>query len=227
MFGGLGSAAGNIMHGITTAFFWFFVIAAIAICVIFSVLWARKMGRYSRNVIVYQDFGNGKAGFKTTRAGKFRRIKFFFKLFEKGGEYAVETKDGHEIMEASDNDLHDFNGRKCYVVYEKADDRKIYIPISRLELTEDAKKQIFMQIAPADFRGISNTIKQKNEQEMFNTFWDKYKTTIELIIMGLFIFLSIIFIMQYSNHAIDKSGEILLQAKAACPTAIATPSSAP
>jgi hypothetical protein len=127
----------------------------------------------------------------------------------------------------ADTDMMDINGKKGYLCYQKPDDKKILIPIGKFNMTEDSKKQIMSQIAPADFRGTSNVIKMKNEEEMFNSFWDKYKTTIELVVMGMFIFLSIIFIMQYANHTVTEAGKILLQAKQACPTATVLPSSAP
>jgi hypothetical protein len=94
MFGGFSASAGNILHGVTTGLFWFFVVAIIACILIFSILWSKKQARYGNPVIVCRDFGNGKAGFNVTKAGKFHRKKFFMGLFEKGGEFAVETKDG-------------------------------------------------------------------------------------------------------------------------------------
>lgn len=226
IFSGFGSIATNLVHTITSAFFWFFVIVLVAFCIILGILFTRRAGKYAWQVFIYRDYGNGKAGFNTTRAGKFRRKKMFFNLIERGGEFAIECKDGCEIQDASDNDMHFINGKLGYVVYQKADDKRIYLPISKLNLDDASKKQILMQIAPADFRGSSKNIKTKNEQEMMQGI-ERWLPLIEIIAMGLFIFLSIIFIMQYANHAVDKAGELVMQAKMACPTAIATPSSAP
>jgi hypothetical protein len=222
----MGSTAMNLLHTIGNAFMWFFVFVLIAVAIFFAFLITMRAGKYKWQVFVYKDFGNGKAGFNITRAGRFKRQRTLWGLIERGGEYTIECKDKAEIQEACDNDMQFINGRLGYVVYQKADDPKVYIPISKLNLTEDAKRQMLMQIAPANFRSTSKNIKMKNEVEMSKG-WEKFLPLIEIIVMGMLIFLSVIFIIQYASHMVDKSGEILLQAKAACPSVATLPSSAP
>lgn len=106
------------------------------------------------------------------------------------------------------------------MVYRKADDPKIVVPLSAGEIENE---KAILSIAPADYRDASSDIIAGAIKET-ESGWEKYgqlAVTGGIIILG---FLVILMIIQYANHQVDKAGEILKQTAQAIAEASARPS---
>ena len=180
----------------------------------------RKRRKLRYPVLLFTKIGNKKLGVEDSRAGEFKNKEAFFRLWDYGNEWCIKLKDGRKILGASLSDLHDIDGKKGFLVYRKADDPKIVVPLSAGEIENE---KAILSIAPADYRDASSDIIAGAIKET-ESGWEKYgqlAVTGGIIILG---FLVILMIIQYANHQVDKAGEILKQTARAIAEASARPS---
>ena len=188
----------------------------------------RKRHQMKFPVVELTDLGMGKIGFKTLFGGWVKSKTILFGLVEVGGEPVFTLKDGRKVFYTASTDFHDINGRRGLVVIRKTDDPKVLLPLHKGnikdELGEDGnaifdivgkmkigKKNLMMEIAPADFRDVSTNIIESANNETMGKF-DKYLPYLILAGIVAFAFISLILTIQYNKWSITEAKAILLEA---------------
>lgn len=202
----VGGFTGVMFNWLQSIWFWLLIIVAIGGAG-FGGLKIRKSRKLVYPVLLHNKIGNGKEAVTNTWAGEFKNKTWLFGLIDYGSESSFRLKDGRQIFCASLDDLHEINGRMGFECYRKEDDVKIVVPISKVTF---ANEGLVNSIAPADYRDAASAI-VKTAIEETSSSWDKIKGP--LIIAGIIVagLIVILLIVQYSNHQLDKAGEILLK----------------
>jgi hypothetical protein len=220
---------GGMTSSITSGFIgWaksglFWTVGGIIIVIIIFYFYAymSRRGKLKYNCLEVIRFGNGKTGINYMKAGVFKRKRAFFGLIDYGEENCFKVADGREIQGAKTSYLHDIMGKKGFWLMRKADDPKILVPISRVDVDN---LQALLAIAPADYREASVKLFREAQKET-SALWEK---VLPFIAMGLVIVLCIITVIinqQMTNNTVDKVGKILIEG---CQNAQAvTPSGTP
>ena len=178
--------------------FWL-ILGTALITVSFGSLWLRKKAKFHFGTIILTDNGNGKVGMTLTRAGWFRSKKILGGLLDVSGERRLEVKDGRIVQQGSSADFHELNYKTGLILREKADDPKILLPISRVDLNTDSRRMI-MQIAPADYRDACSKIISDAEKEALSK-WETLAQVLVFGFLGVVLLISMILVIQYSKNA--------------------------
>jgi hypothetical protein len=202
------SGVSNIALGwFKSGVFWLILTAVLTLCA-FILLYVNKKRKLKYNCGEIVSFGNGKIGLNMMTAGSFKKNTALFGMWDYGREFRYKTNDGRTIYDASENDLHDINGRKGFLVRRKDGDPKILVPVSRVEWRNE---NLLFEIAPSDFRDASNDIIDSSTKETQG--WaDKYLPYIMIGGIVIFFVITMILASQFFNRTVDKAGQILLQA---------------
>jgi len=218
------TSIGGVVHSLV----YILIIIPLMIGLFFLVLWAVKNRRYIYSILIYRDLGNGKSLWIRRKAGYFKSGKSFFGLMDRTGEERLETKGGWnkpiQIIEStSDNDMIDIDFKKGFMCMQKADDRKILVPIHSVSCSN---LELITTIAAADFRDSANRILQRNEREL-QTNWEKYQPMIAMLVLGIIMLIMLVMVMQFATGAIDTSWANVKLAQAATESAKATATALP
>lgn len=188
------------------------IMIAIAVLMIFGFLFLYRNTKFVYTVLIYRDFGNGKAGFKITKAGKFKKKTTLFGLVDIGGEFEIKCKDGRKIQNISDLDIQDINGKKGYMVMQKPDDPAVLVPITKVK---HEGMEMMMAIAPSDLRDVAVGIIKDADREMMSGF-EKIMPYVSYIVMGIILFICVMVNIQFAQNmhqqAIDGAVKILREA---------------
>jgi len=180
------------------------------------IIW--KNNRYVYPVLVVRGSGLGKVVLEHTKAGKFKKGKVFFNLIDLRGEYELVTKKNQIIANFSDQDMHDINGKKGFIVVQKPDDQKILVPIS---LTRLENMNLIMKIAPADFRDVAVQLKNRSEKEMMSSM-ETFLPYISIMIVGVIAFLIFVVTFQFVSGTLgtlaDKCSSVVHTVTAPLPS---------
>jgi hypothetical protein len=175
---------------------WIAIILPIGISLIFALLYLIRGQKFRYPCILYRDFGNGKGGFKLTRAGKFHKNRALFGLLDLSGELEFVLKDGRKVQMLSDVDMHDINEKKGFLVMQKPDDPLVVVPIQRVQIVND---KMMMDIANSDLRDVGVDIMRRAEREL-QSGWEKAMPYVMYTIMGIIFFISIVAVIQFAQH---------------------------
>jgi len=204
-----GGISGVVFSWLSSFMFWGIFLVAFLFGTI-GLLILKKRRKLKFPVIEITGLGAGKVGLLKHKGGWFRSKTFFFGLWDYGGDELFRLKDGREVQGSSSEDYHDIFGRRGLIVQRKGDDPKILLPISEIELDEDAKHAL-ISIAPGDFRDASTNILRRAENETRGT-WEKILPWIALGGLGIILFICIILIVQMVKNGQAEASKLILEA---------------
>jgi len=179
----------------TSLLFWSLLILALAIVFIIALYIRNKM-RFTFPCLETVSLGQGKISVYISKAGWFKKNRYFFGLLERGGEQELICEDNkRKIFNVSSEDYHEINGKRGVIVKRKDDDPEILVPISKVEV---ANMGLLFKIAPADYRDAAVDILEKKRLETMD--WLQRNSPM-LIAVGVFIFglISLIIIFNFAQ----------------------------
>lgn len=197
---------GNLVSWLTTPYFWLQVLIYVALFV-FIVLKIRHKLRLKYQVIELVDYGKGKIGFNTFKAGWYGEKTWFKGLIWKG-RLVLKSESGEQIHEFSTEDYHDINGRRGVVCFRDPTNQDYLVPISSAEVTN---KKLLADIAPASYvdAAVNCFIEGARETKDFK---DKIVTILSLGLGIGFALICLILIVQMIKTAQAEAADMLLQA---------------
>lgn len=208
-FTGMGA---SVLGWMQTGIFWVIISFAFTIgLLLFLVI--RKHFRLKYIVYEIVPFGNGKVGINVTKAGIFKSKSALGGLWDYGSDFKFRLKDNRIILDATSRDMHDFQGKKGFLVTRKPDDTRILVPLTRFKILNN---EVLSEIAPADFRDASvDIIKQANKETMGAL--ERYLPYIMLGGIVIFFVISFMLASQIFNGAMDKALKAQTQSCSAIP----------
>lgn len=182
-------------------------------------------------VVELTDLGQGKIAFRDFFGGWVKSKTMFFGLIEIGGEQIFTLQDGRKVFYTASTDFHEINGRRGLVVIRKTDDPKILMPLHKGEIKNKldnkgnavfdivenmtiGKKNLMMEIAPADYRDVSVNIIESASNETMGKL-DKYLPYLILAGIVAFAFISLILTIQYNKWSITEAKAMVTEASKA------------
>lgn len=197
------------LKAIVNPIIWLFIIIGIILAIwLMLVIRKKKKMRYPAMEIV--DLGNGKTSLNVLRCGWIGR-KIYLKGLWWSGREVMRTNTMEEILEFSEEDYQEVNGKRGVVFYRDPIGRTL-VPIARLKVTN---KELVADIPPAEFVDASINIVRDAERE--TTDW-KEKIVMVALIGGIVIFalVSIIFIVQMIKNSQEKANALIIDAGKIC-----------
>lgn len=191
----LGGMGGAIASWGSSMLFW--VIIAFIIAIIFiGFLYIKKQFSYKFPVCEVVGVGEGKVMLEYSKAGWFKKKKFFFGLIEAGGEQEMRVKRGsRKVQQVSSMDYHEINGKRGLLVKRKDDDPEVLVPLSKFLISNE---KLLSEIAPADYRDAAIDILDEKRKETL-TWWDENKSTLLLAGVIIFSLISLIIIFNFAK----------------------------
>jgi len=178
-FGGIGGMA---MGWATSMLFWG-AIVLLMFGVFIVALIVRQKRRFIFPCLEIVSLGQGKVSIQVTKAGWFKKRRFFFGLLESGGEQELICKDlKRKIHSISSTDYHEINGKRGVICKRKDDDPDVLVPIDNVQF---ADLHLLMRVAPADYRDAAVDILESKRKETMS--WLEKNSPL-LVSIGIFIF---------------------------------------
>lgn len=203
----LAGTTNSIIGFFSNLLFWFvFLVGAVVLGFLF--LYMRKKRKLIYPSFILSHEGNGKMSFFETSAGWFKKKSAFFGLIDYGNEEILKTKQGERIQAGSTVDFHTIKGKRGLIMFRKEDDHKVLVPLTRMEVSN---YQLIADIAPADYRDTSVEIVQAAINETKTTL-ERYLPAIIFGTLIVFCLIAIIIIVQFANHSVDTSKDLILKA---------------
>jgi len=191
----LGGMGGAIVSWGSSMLFWV-IVAVIIFGVFIGFLYIKKQFSYKFPVCEVIGVGEGKVMLENSKAGWFKKKKFFFGLIETGGEQEMRVKrGGRKVQQVSSMDYHDINGKRGLIVKRKDDDPEVLVPLSKFEISNE---KLLCEIAPADYRDAAIDILDEKRKETL-TWWDENKSTLLLAGVIIFALISLIIIFNFAK----------------------------
>lgn len=215
-------------------------ILIVVIFVIFAVLvggflYLRKRKKLIFPAVEFVDLGSGRVNFNflgMKAAGWFGRKSKFFGLWD-SGDKVMKLKTGEYVIDFSEEDFHEVNGRRGIVFYRNPANRQLF-PINDLSLTDNkekvisdkdkvysinnivvSNKDITATIADATFIDEGARLLQENERETTSKL-DKILPILLFIGVIIFALVSIIVITQMVTKGQAKAADVLMNAGKVC-----------
>jgi hypothetical protein len=205
--GSIGDSAMSMFASWGTSIgFWMLIGAATALALWVGLVF-RKRRKFTHNVLLMYDLGNGYFDFKLTTGGWFKSRFTLFNLWDYGPEKRFRTKDMVPIDDVSHNDYRRINGKNGIVAVVNPHDPKFIIPISKFYLHPESKRAL-AEIAPADLRDAACKAIDEVDLEMTSK-WQKIMPYLALGFVGMILIFSILLIAQYGKSNIEKTTEIM------------------
>jgi len=213
-----GGAQKLLFDWILSPFIWFALIF-VFIAATIGFLWIRKRRKLIYDVLEIVDYDSGKAGFNLIRGGWFGKKKFLKGLYDYGEE-RVETQDGDVVLDFSTTDFQEINGKRGIVVTRDPVNPDILAPINKVKTVPIKKvnivgKELFAEIAPADFRAAALDIIEKVDRETA----DWTKQVVQWVLIGatiIFALVAIIVIVQMVKHGQTEAANLITSAGETC-----------
>jgi len=171
-------------------------------------LWLRRQRKLEYECLIFSQVGDGKTSIKLTKAGWFKE-RSLLGLWDYGTEEKIRTKDGRVIFGLTRANMHFFKDKRAIICIEKGDDKKVLVPLDRLDLSEESRRMLG-SIAPVDLRDVSSQILSKNASELKSTMMQYMQMA---IFAGLIVFaiIGIILVTQMVKSGQAESKDLILQ----------------
>lgn len=160
--------------------------------------------------------GNGKYHIETSKAGWLGRNTLLGNFIHYGKDKRMKLKDGRIIRDFSTNDYHQSKKGKCVVVVSDPTDRKIIVPIQKIE---NIDQKLFLALPPIDFQDAVLDNVRQTEKEL-KGFADNI---VQLAIIGIIVvasIIAIIFVIRYAQSSVKEAGELVRDSSKTCTEAI-------
>jgi len=187
-------------------------------------LWLRRQKKLEYMCLIHAPAGNGKASWILTKAGWFKENDFL-KLWDYGSEEVIKVKDGRKVFGVTRDNMHFFKGKRCLVLTEKGDDRKVLVPIDKFHFDEISQESL-MEIAPVDLRDVSSQIIQSSDKELRSTM----EKVMQYVLLGgvvVVTLICVIMVMQMVKNSQTEASRLILEAGKVCGRVVVAPAGSP
>ena len=164
-------------------------------------------------LLVYESIEVTEYGLNTgVKCGWFGIKSYLGGLWWSGRE-VMKTKDGEEILEFSEEDFQEINGKRGVVFYRDPINRRLF-PLSRLKVHG---KEIVAKVPPAEY--VDAALSIIDEANIETTDWkDKLIQFGAWALVIIFSLVAIIVIVQMVKNGQDKSAKLIADAGQTCLT---------
>lgn len=211
----------TLFQWILSPFIWIILIFVfLALTIGFLIIRKKRKLIYPCAEIV--EFGEGKFGINTFKAGWYGKKTHLRGLWDTGDE-VLKTSDGEQILDFSTEDFQEVNGKRAPVCYRDPTNQNNLVPISKARIKG---KEFLLEIPPASFTDAAVDIVKDADKETA----DRMQKLVMWVVFGaliIFALVSIIVITQMVKSGQTEAADLILKAGEVCKVAVTSASGAP